>query len=61
MEFISNIQAFGGWWKKTQGVGDGVNLLQFSEKSPWSRTPIKDNEKIRISEDKNHGVNFQKN
>ena len=38
----------------------GVNLQQFSEKSPWSRTPIKDNEKIRIFEDKNHGVNFQK-
>lgn len=38
----------------------GVNLQQFSEKSPWSRTPIKDNEKIRVSEDKNHGVNFQK-
>lgn len=26
MEFISNIQAFGGWRKKTQGVGDGGQL-----------------------------------
>ena len=34
----------------------GVNLQRFSEKIPRNITPINDNEKIRISEDKNQSL-----